>query len=271
MLAAMRHAPLAYLAIALCLASSAHAESSAPLRVLVTEVNGPERMDEDALSALSRLVESEVRRAAPDLHVVTVKALNASLEVAAAKACLGTEDASCMADLAGAFGVDYVVTSYLGQVGSQRVFTLSVFRSADALVLAQASRRVPADDEGALLDAAGPLVREVLAPTGTRLAPAARTAPLPPAQAAAPEPSALPTALLVGGVVAGGLAIVGGAAAHAVGIFAYQVPYDDGRLDREAAGRWEKDAPLWLGAPFAAYVAGAALIAGGVAAGVMLE
>ena len=198
---------------------------------------------------VSRLVETQVRTRLAEATVVTAASVNRSLELAALSSCLGGDDGSCVSELAGALGVDYIVTSHLGRVGDISLVTVSIYQAERSSVVAQASRQLR--DKSAVLGALPALVDQALSEAGLMEAtPASGWVPL--------------AALGAGG--AGFILLAGGAALTHLWVWLNMAkPYRDGLLTRDEAARWEKNRAAWWALPSLGYAAGAlALAAGGV-------
>lgn len=269
------HAPPASLVVALgpllLAASLLSAAPAAAVRVLVGEVKVDRPADAAVATALTRVIESEVIQAAPDVDVMTWRAVAATLETAEVADCLGdAQTAACASEIGGALGVDLIVSPHLSSLGSVRVLTVSVYRMGDATVAGQATRRVPKDDDDGLFDAAASAVDEALVAADLRVVARERAESL---HAVRPDddvrgsPSALPWVVAGAGVSTGALLALAGGALHAGVLLAWSGPYERGELDLEKARAWENGAALWLTLPWLAYAGGAALFAGGVVGG----
>lgn len=261
---------LALLVLALLLSSA----PSHAARLLVREVKADLEGDRDTAAALTRVIETEVIRAAPDVEVLSWRAVAATMEAAEVADCLGDEEtAACASEIGGALGVDLILSPHLSKLGSVRVLTVSVYRMGDATVAGQASRRTPFDDEDALLDASLEAVHEALHAAGMRVVAPPR---LQSVQRVRPDDDgggtiALPWLIAGGGVAAGALVAVVAASLHAGVLLAWGGPYQRGELDLAGARRWEREAPMWLTLPWLGYAGGAAIIAGALVGGWVLH
>ncbi len=79
------------------------------------------------------------------------------------KDLVGCSDSSCMAEIGGALGVDYLVAPSLGHIGDYVVLSLSLMDIAHASVAARVTRKLPADDVSKILDLLPAAVDELLA------------------------------------------------------------------------------------------------------------
>jgi hypothetical protein len=242
--------------------------AAADQRMLVADVNKGAGVSADLARTASRVLEGELSRRAPEVEIVTFRALAATLEVAEVAACLGDDEAaSCAAEIGSALGVDLIANPHLARIGSQLVITLTIYRTVDASLAGQASQRVDASDEALLLDALRPLATEALATTGLRVVKAG-----PPASMAVQEPggpSLLPWAVLAGGGLAAAGLVVTGVAIHGYALTGPAPRYANAEMSADEASAWERDAVFFLGGPFLLYGAGA-LAAGVAGAGFLL-
>lgn len=264
-------AALGALVVALLLA----ALPSQAARLLVREVKADRDADRETALALTRVIESEVIRAVPDVEVMTWRAIGATMEAAELAACLGDEEtAACATEIGGALGVELILSPHLARLGSVRVLTVSVYRMGDATVAGQATRQMPADDDDALLGLSAEAAREALEAAGLRVVAPSRLQSVQRVRPGDDDEGArisLPWLLAGGGVAAGALLAVVGATLHAGVLLAWAQPYERGELDLEGARRWEQQAPLWLTLPWLAYVGGAAVITGALVGGWVLH
>lgn len=239
-------------------------------RMLVREVKAERASDEDTAAALTRMIETEVLRAAPEVEVLSWRAVAATLETAEVADCLGDLDtAACASDIGGALGVQLILSPHLARLGSVRVVTVSLYRMGDATVAGQAVRRVPLDDDDALIGASLEAVHEALEAAGLRVVAGPPAQPLQRGRSSGDgvgPVSALPWMLGAGGVVL----VLASAGLHAGVFFAFVQPYSRGELARETARQWEQQAPLWLTLPWLGYAAGGALLAGALVGGWVL-
>ena len=169
--------------------------SARTVMLMDLEVKGA---DKKAVETFTGLLASELDRY-PSLKVVSGNDLRRMLELEAERVALGCDtevSASCLAEIAGALGADFVIYGEVAALGKSLVIQLNLADSAAANVLGRETLRAPdLDAASAQLPAA---VGRLVAPLGL--------APLSPAPAG---PGALTYASF--GVAAGGvgLAVVG--------------------------------------------------------------
>ena len=152
-------------------------------------------------------------------RVVTSKEIESLLGLEQQKQLLNCDSSSCMAEVAGSLGVDFVIRGELGRLGKSWLVNVSMLNTRTGTAERTVSRAVPSDDESALLPVMVDVAREL---TGKPV-PAADAAPHPAAPASTPQPgkkegSVVPTVLkalggvgLAGGVVTLLVGLVGGA------------------------------------------------------------
>jgi hypothetical protein len=97
----------------------------------------------------------------PGIRVVSQKDTAALLGVERQRQLLGCAESNCMAELAGALGVDGIVTGQVARIGSVYQLDVKVLSGSGAAPLAVASRRV--SDEEHLLDEMDEMADEIAA------------------------------------------------------------------------------------------------------------
>lgn len=175
-----RHIVLA----ALLLGASAASAAPHPARrvkVAVTEVKNIQGVAPGTATIISDIVVSEVARQGFD--VVSQSDINAMLGFERQKRALGcSEDSSCLAEIGGALGVDYMVTGQVGQIGTRYRISVLAVDTKKARVVARAAQFCD-QDEDALARAAEQTIASLLAGIRGELPPppvaAAPVAPAP--------------------------------------------------------------------------------------------
>lgn len=206
-------APAAAAPVAPPAAAPARPATAAKVRVAVMDVTSLQGVPPGTAAILTNIVVGDVARAGFD--TVSKSDIASIIGFEKQKQMLGcAEDASCIAELGGALGVDYMLTGQVGQIGSQLHLSLQLVETRKSRVAARVSRfSDPSED--ALVKVTREATAEVLAPALARLPAAARPAPLPVAAAPAKAgPSRRPAwiafgvgaALAAGGAVTGSLA-----------------------------------------------------------------
>lgn len=206
-----------------------------------------------------------VRLEARGLHVVTQRDIATVLSLERQKQLLGCADdsSSCMAELAGALGVDAIATGQVARVGQSFQLNLRILSSRDASALFVFSRLVKSEE--ALIEAlneAGDQAIEKLSPTASATAVASE-----PTQVEAPaQRSAVRAGPWVVVGLGGAAAIVGsvllGRAAAANATLSASPSVDFTPTMAQALAR-SATVEQWIGV--ACVAAGVAAIAGGLA------
>src|SRR6266542_2602871 len=176
----------------------AFADAASRVKIAVTDIRSVQGVAPGTATILSDIVVSEVARAGYD--VVSQADITAMIGFEKQKKVLGcSEDSSCLAEIGGALGVDFMLTGQVGQIGTRNRVSLLVVDTKKARAVAR-SAQFSDQDEDALVRAAELAVKEILA--GIRAAQAVAQAPAatpppgkgtPPAAAAATGPGAKPT------------------------------------------------------------------------------
>jgi TolB-like protein len=232
------------LSLSLLLAASAAAEPpvAAPAvalrpRLIILPIAPEVGVDESVTKLLDDLLSVSLSRFV-ELDAISTSDVAELMAHEANKQALGCDDASCMAELAGAIGARYVVSGRIGKLGARYSFTVSLFDSERAISIGRANRTGRSLDE--IADGVDAQVEELVTSLGltikSGIGPSRRPAALPP-----PDPPAdsvrLSGIALTGGLCATGscLGLVGVLADYAVtSIFAAGLggaPSYNGRFD----------------------------------------
>lgn len=213
-----------HLPLALVLLSAAPAESG-KLKILAKEIEAGMGVDPQVAHLLSTTVTSELRRS-PHLAVVGQDDIRELLGFEKQKQLLGCTDATCLAEIGGALGVDQLLVGSLAQLGQTYVFVLRRVDVRTSKVVGDVKRELKLKEQDALLDAIPPMLQalfpgEVAPPSAPA---AAVSAPAPSRAKPGPAPWIVAGA---GGVVAAvGLAllldaVLGGSTKNGVTSYTY--------------------------------------------------
>lgn len=160
-------------------------------RIAVLDVQYAGVGDRKTVEGLSALLASEVARR-PELVVIAGSDLRALLGFERQKQLLGcSADASCIAELAGALGVAYLVSSEASKLGNTWLLSLALLDAKKAVAVNRLTRKAYTDD--ALVEEASRGVDELLgampalAPVPARATMAIPTVPPPSPQGVAPS------------------------------------------------------------------------------------
>lgn len=96
------------------------------------------------------------------LEVLTDGDIAAVLGVERNRQMLGCSDATCLAEIGGALGVDRIVHGSVGRIGGSLVVNLSSVDSKRGIAVASASGRLQSESDEAFLDALPRLVADLL-------------------------------------------------------------------------------------------------------------
>lgn len=174
-----------------------------------------EGVSDSAAELLTSNLVAHLRSTSHFSRVVTSKEIESLLGLEQQKQLLNCDSSSCMAELAGSLGVDFVIRGELGRLGKSWLVNVSMLNTRTGAAERTVSRAVPSDDESALLPVMVDVAREL---TGKPV-PQAEAAPQPAPQPSAPPPekkegSAVPTVLKA----LGGVGLAGGVATLLVGL-----------------------------------------------------
>ncbi len=162
-------------------ASPPKPEAPRKTRIAVLDVQYAGAGDRKTVEGLSALLASEVARR-PNLAVLAGADLRALVGFERQKQLLGCTESACIAELAGALGVAYLVSSEVSKVGTTWLLSLTLLDAGKAQALNRLTRKAYSDDQ--LVEETSTAVDELL-----KALPAAG-APLPPsAQAPRAEPA----------------------------------------------------------------------------------
>jgi TolB-like protein len=165
-------------------------EPARKTRIAVLDVQSAGGGDRKTVEGLSALLASEVARR-PSLTVIAGSDLRALLGFERQKQLLGCAEGSCIAELAGALGVAYLVTSEASKVGNTWLLSLALLDAKKAMAVNRLTRKAYTDD--ALVEETSKAVDELLAAMpGLTVVPASASVAVPPA--AVPRPEATPSA-----------------------------------------------------------------------------
>jgi TolB-like protein len=262
----MRHASRCFLLAAVLAGLGSHARATDDGRpaVAVMEFASKGGVTQEQMDALGELLASDIRKL-KTFRVIGKADIQAVLQYEEKKALTGCGDDSCIAEIGGALGAQFVTVGNVSKFGDTYLLNLRVIDVKKVSVLQSVSEKVEGG-EAALLDATSAAVREIFVPLAEELAaggaPAASgSGPKDAAPAAVAEAPAKPmsTATLVGHVTfwsGVGLCALGG-----VGL----------GLSMNAASDYEKGdlgakdtSKTWAGVMWAGFGLGGALLITGV-------
>jgi hypothetical protein len=147
----------------LAVAPDAAATRPPRTRVAVLDLQYAGDGDRKAVEGLSALLASELARR-PALAVVSGADLRALIGFERQKALIGCSGGACAAELGGALGVSYLVSSEVSRVGSSWLLSLALLDAGKATSLSRLTRRASSVD--GLLEECPGAVGELLAALG---------------------------------------------------------------------------------------------------------
>jgi hypothetical protein len=127
-------------------------------RIAVLDVRATGNTDAKAAAALSSLI--AVEAGTFQVKVIAGSDLVSLLSFEKQKTLLGCTDNACLAEVGGAMGVEYLLTSEVGEFGSRWMLSVVLIDAKRATAVARASRT--AKVQGELVDLIAPVVDEVL-------------------------------------------------------------------------------------------------------------
>ncbi|MGC4120705.1 MAG: hypothetical protein QM765_40235 [Myxococcales bacterium] len=202
----------------------------------VIEVKAKGKADAKEAEALTSFIASAVGRY--EVKTISGADLTALLGFEKQKQLVGCADTSCLAEVGGALGVEYLLASEVGQVGDRWLMTLTLLDARKATALQRASHT--AANSGGLIDGVGALVEATVGSVMVKKA--VETTSVKPATSAATAIVAVEAgrtqrttgyalvgsgaALLVAGAISGTLAFTEHSAARDAGPPVSQEAYD---------------------------------------------
>lgn len=119
-------------------------------KVAILEVEAPEAQQETA-RLLNQVVEGEFAKH-PELAVTSASEVSATLGLARQRSLLGCAEDSCLAEIGGALGVEFIVHGKLGKLGRRYRFDLRLVNARNGRIAGTAGDFIAGED--ALADAA---------------------------------------------------------------------------------------------------------------------
>jgi hypothetical protein len=169
------------LAVLLAQTDLAHAQEKSKLAVLDIQATG---VEPDLVPTLTEILTVEID-AIGKYKVIAGRDVQSMLGFEKQKDIMGCTDASCLAEIGGALGVERIVAGHIGKVGSTYVINIKLIniRQADTENRVYETVRGEVD---ALIDAVRNSARKLLAGAGNPTAPTAKVEAPPPPVAAPP-------------------------------------------------------------------------------------
>lgn len=162
---------LSPMGVALWLALTAHST-----KVAVSEMEVGPGADPKIAHLVTTLVASELHKR-PSLSVTSQEDIQNLLGLNRQRQLLQCADASCLAEIGGALGVDQMVTGSLSKLGGSQVIVLRVVDVRHARVLRDVNRRIQDPKADAILDVLPAMIVELYPNDAPQPAPAAAVTP----------------------------------------------------------------------------------------------
>ena len=147
--------------LGLVLANLALFNAGAAPSLAVMSLESKAGVSPDIAALLSGHLADRMRGSGKFSRVITNQEIDAMLGLEKQKQLMQCDSQSCMAELAGALGVDFVTSGQVGKLGERRLITVSLINTKLAKTERSASRQV-LGDEGALLDAMDAVAAQLL-------------------------------------------------------------------------------------------------------------
>lgn len=128
----------------------------------VTSIEPKQGVSKDTAELLTDRLSDVLRKTERFTRVISAKDVNAALTFEAQRQTLDCTDTSCIAEIAGAMGVEYLISGSLGRVGDVWVLNLRLISSRNAAVMASVSRSLEGAKEGDLVAEVDRAVDELL-------------------------------------------------------------------------------------------------------------
>jgi len=132
------------------------ASSPRPIRVAVYQLKAKD-LDAEQLDLVSNSLLSEIRKLSR-VSAIGMDEIQAMLLVEEQRQMLGCSDESCLAEIAGALGADYLIVGSMGQVGESSLLSLKRIDMRKAQAVQTFNRRMAGGSGEELLEALGPSV-----------------------------------------------------------------------------------------------------------------
>jgi TolB-like protein len=139
-------------------------------------------------------------------RVIGMNEVKAVLGLEAQKQMLGCAESQCMAEIAGALGVDKILTGWVGKVGESWLLNLKVVNVRTTAVEAQSSERVTGGRGEEYLDLVGPMVEKLFPEVPVKPGQVRGVAPTLRAKASSERPANRTFAWVTGGTAVATLA-----------------------------------------------------------------
>lgn len=185
------------------------AQAPAPSVAVFTLQTAGSGVDEKTAQALTGAIVSELRKQGAFSRVVSSSELEALMGFERQKQLLDCNASSCMTEIAGSLGVDFLVVGSIAKLASSWLFNLKLINTQKATAVVDFGERLKGADEDAVLDVIPRAVAQIAG--AVKQQPRAEVEP--PAPAAKKRGPNVPVLTAGGaGLGVGALVLLGGAA-----------------------------------------------------------
>lgn len=229
-------------------------------KVAVLDVRAAGSIDPKTFEGLAALIASELGERRPDVTVVGSGEIRALIGFEREKQLVGCSDGSCLAEVGGALGVDYLVITEGSRLGGTWLVSMSLLDVAKSKALKRVTKRT--EQETRLVDTSLGAIQEIARAVPGAEAPVAAVEARPadaPLEVKAAAPSGGISPALTWTLVGGGVAVAGAGAGLLGYSWSKKDAYDKGQLTRAEAGQANTLATVGVAV---ASVGGAALLTG---------
>ncbi|MEW5851785.1 MAG: hypothetical protein AB2A00_23550 [Myxococcota bacterium] len=155
-----------------CVGSAFAGETAVLPTLAVLGLEARQGVHQDVALLLTDNLVSALRKSRRFSRVVASAEIQDTLSFELQRQAINCDATSCIREIAGALGVDYIVTGNLGRLGGTWLFNARLINIRTAVAEGAVSRPVEGNDEGALLGAVDKIVVELLADSKVPPAPA---------------------------------------------------------------------------------------------------
>ncbi len=135
--------PLALLAAAATLLAATSASAAdKKTKIAVLDVKAVGTVKQDEVKGIGALVTTALAKQ-PELQVISTADIQALIGFEKQKELLGCGEASCLAEIGGALGVDYIAGTEVAEIGGTYLVTLSMISIAKAKSMGRITKRLP--------------------------------------------------------------------------------------------------------------------------------
>ena len=223
----MTFAPRTWIWLLLVTGVAAPVRAEEPIKIAVLDVRATGTVEAKRVEGLSTLIAGEAA-AVPGLQVTSSEDIRTLLGFEAQKQLLSCTDQSCMAEIGGALGVEYLLSTEVTKVGERLILGMTLFDTEAARAIAREIRRP--ESESDLVDQAADAVAKVLAKI-PRLVPLEVTTKVATAAETSSDDASPESGWSLGswGLVAGGLAAGASGGVLYAGARSVQSDYEAGQ------------------------------------------